>query len=162
MSNRTLAWLGIVPVTLPAVFVTASMVAVVAHQVRMSSPVSTLIYRNSAEAAAAGDPARVLRFLRMGDDPTRIRAVRPELISGQVLRVTTLEAAMWSRQVDMIRVLDREGAIVDPDQRRELACLASDLDLPDVKSYLAPEEPCVPGAIMKRIIARSSSQPTHE
>jgi hypothetical protein len=116
------------------------------------------LYLNSAEAAAAGDAARALRFLRMGDDPTRIHVIRPEVISARVQRATTVEAAMWSGHAEMVRALDREGAIVDPDQRRELACLALDLDMPEVADYLAPERTCVKGAAVARIVARSKPE----
>jgi hypothetical protein len=118
-------------------------------------PFSAPPLRNSAEAAAAGDAAAMLRFLRMGDNPTRIYPIDPSLISSTVQYATTLEAALWSRRVDPIRLLDRQGAIVGVDARRELACLAADLDLPDVVAYLAPHHLCVPGAALSRIQART-------
>ena len=91
----------------------------------------------------------------MGDNPSRIHPIRGDIISPKIRHATTLEAALWSRHIEMIRVLDREGAIVDAEQRRELACLAVDLELPEVANYLAPERACVPGAVLERIIARS-------
>jgi hypothetical protein len=115
-------------------------------------------FRNSAEAAAAGDAPAALRFLRMGDNPSRIHPIRSEIISSRIRNATTLEAALWSGHIEMIRVLDREGAIVDDDQRRELACLALDLDLEEVANYLAPERSCVEGAALERIIARSNPE----
>lgn len=133
-------------------------ITVAAGEQRGSNPFSAPPYRNSAEAAAAGDPATMLRFVRMGDDPTRIKVVGPEAISSQVLRVTTLEAAMWSRSIEMIHVLDREGAIIDDAQRKDLACLAVDLDMPDAKAYLAPDAECVRGVAVERIIARSKPE----
>jgi hypothetical protein len=114
--------------------------------------------RNSAEAAAAADPAAMLRFIRAGDDPTRIHAVRPGLISSQILKATTVEAAMWSRRVEMIRLLDRERAIVGDAQRRELACLAADLDMPDVVAYLAPDVQCERGVAVREIVRRSTPE----
>jgi hypothetical protein len=128
---------------------------VAAGERRGGHPFSAPPLRNSAEAAATGDAAAVLRFLRMGDDPTRIHLVRPEIISSQILKVTTVEAAMWSQHFEMIQLLDQEGAIVDPDQRRELACLAADRDMPEVAAYLAADVQCVRGAAIDRIIARS-------
>ena len=156
MSTNALGWVGVLSAAVPSVVVTGAMLLVVARHAQMSEVRAAALYQNSAEAAAAGDAARALRFLRMGDDPTRIHAVRPHLISGNVLKVTTMEAAMWSRQIDMIRALDREGAIVDPDQRRDLACLAFDLDLPEVRRYLAADAACVRGAAIERIIERSA------
>ncbi|MGH9348731.1 MAG: hypothetical protein ACRD26_15845, partial [Vicinamibacterales bacterium] len=117
-------------------------------------------FRNSAEAAAAGDAAAMLLFLRRGDNPTRVHPVRPDLISSAIVRATTLEAAMWSRRISMIRALDREGAIIGDDERRELACLARDLDLPDVAEYLAPAQACVRGQAVERVVARSRQEGT--
>lgn len=155
-STNTLGWAGALLAALPSVLIAAAMVSIVARQWQMSDVRAAALYQNGAEAAAAGDAARVLRFLRMGDDPTRIHSVRPQFISGNILKVTTMEAAMWSRQIDMIRALDREGAIVDPDQRRDLACLAFDLDLPAVKRYLDADVACVRGAAIARIIERTA------
>jgi hypothetical protein len=162
MPTRVLDWCGTTAAALPAVLVTAATLTfVVAHR-QYGDAASSGPYRNSAEAAAAGDAARVLRFLRMGDDPTRIHLVRPHLISADIIKVTTLEAAMWSRELGMIQLLDGEGGIVDPDQRRDLACLAFDLDLPQVKTYLGPDTACVRGMTLKRLAERSSSEPTNE
>lgn len=62
---------------------------------------------------------------------------------------------MWSRQISLIRVLDREGAIIGDDDRRGLACLAVDLELPEVAEYLAPGLGCAPGHALARLAARS-------
>jgi hypothetical protein len=111
---------------------------------------------NSAEAAAIGDAAATIRFLRFGEDPTRVHALRPWVISPNVLRATTLEAALWSRRREMIELLDREGTIVGSGTRQELACLAMDLSLPDVVDYLAPDgATCVPGQVMQRVVDRT-------
>jgi hypothetical protein len=143
---------------LPIVVVTGATLWVAAGECRGRNYLAAPPFRNSAEAAAAGDAATALRRLRMGDNPTRIYPIRAEVISSRILNATTLEAAMWSRHIEMIRALDREGAIVDDDQRRQLACLALDLDLPDVATYLAPAHTCVRGAAIERIIARSKPE----
>ena len=118
---------------------------------------------NSAEAAAIGDAAATIRFLRSGDDPTRVHPLRPWVISPNVLRATTLEAAMWARRRELIELLDREGTIVGSGARQELACLAMDLALPDVVDYLMPDGvSCVPGAVLQRVVdrtAQGSSEP---
>ena len=114
--------------------------------------------RNSAEAAALGDSATMLRLLQDGDPPERVHSVRPEIISSSVRRATTLEAAMSSRRVEMIRLLDREGAFADPATRHELTCLAADLELTDVVEYLAPEGPsCTSGEAVARVLARTKT-----
>jgi hypothetical protein len=112
-------------------------------------------FRNSAEAAAAGDAASMLRLIRMGDDPGRVHPICCELISSQVQYATTLEAALWSRRIDSVRLLDREGAIVDPGQRRDLACLAADLEIEEAVVYLGSEPSCVKGAALERVLART-------
>ena len=112
---------------------------------------------NSAEAAALGDAASTLWFIRHGDDPTRVHDVSPSIISASVRRATTLEAAMWSRRIELIRALDREGVIVGDQTRRDLACLALDLGLPDVAAYLAPGGlACKPGEAQGRVLARTN------
>jgi hypothetical protein len=151
-------FIGAFLTALPVLVVTAGMLWLAEREWRGHNPLGVPPFRNSAEAAAAGDAAMALRLLRMGDNPTRIYPIRSGVISSQVLSATTLEAAMWSRHIELIRALDREGAIVDQDQRRQLACLALDLDLPDVASYLAPDQTCVRGAAVKRIIARSTPE----
>jgi hypothetical protein len=110
---------------------------------------------NSAEAAAANNAPAVLQRLRLGDNPTRVYPVRPEIISSLVQHATTLEAAVWSRQISMIRLLEREGAIVDSDMRHHLACLAQDIGATDIAHYLEPKRQCDPQAAMKQVMART-------
>jgi hypothetical protein len=123
-------------------------------------PFSGVTPVNSAEAAGMASAVHVLRFLRMGDDPHRVHPIRPEIISSAVQRATTLEAAMWSRQLGLIQLLDREGAIVGRDERRALACLAADLKVEDVARYLAPEGTafCEPGKAYDDVLARTSGE----
>jgi acetamidase/formamidase len=104
------------------------------------------------------DAGGVLRFLRHGEDPHAVHPVRSEIISSAILRATTVEAAMWSRQVEMIKLLDREGIIGD-EQRASLACLAVDLHVDEVVEYLAPggASACQPGQALARVAARTHS-----
>jgi hypothetical protein len=114
---------------------------------------------NLAEAAASGRADDVVRRLRAGEDAFRVYDLRPDVISSSVLRATPAEAAMWSRQLLMIHLLDREGALGDDAaRRRELACLASDLELEDVVEYLSPGMPpgCTPQQARDRVVARTS------
>jgi hypothetical protein len=123
------------------------------------SPFGGLVPRNSAEAAGMANAAQMLGFLRQGEDPRQVHDVRPEILSSAVRRATTLEAAMWSRQIEMIELLDRTGAIPDAD-RRALACLAADLGVEDVVEYLAPSGTsfCVDGAALERVLARTRGE----
>ena len=115
--------------------------------------------RNLAEAAALGRADDVIRRLRHGEDPYRVYDVRPEVISSSVLRASPLEAALWSRQIQMIDMLTREGVIYSAEQRQELACLAADIDLDDVVDYLSTGAPpsCIAGASIKRVMARTQA-----
>lgn len=139
----------------PLCAATAIVVWVSAGERAGAAPLSGLVPRNSAEAAGLGRAADVLRFLRSGDDPRRVYPVRPEIISSAVLQATTLEAAMWSRQLEMIQLLEREGVLGDQHERRALACLAADLRVEDVVEYLAPEGDayCEAGKAFERVLA---------
>jgi hypothetical protein len=113
---------------------------------------------NLAEAAAMGRADDVVRRLGLGEDQRRVYDLRPEVISSAVLRATPVEAAMWSRQLLMVQLLDRAGAIADAGQRRALACLAADLELEDIVEYLSPaaSPACVPQAARDAVLARSA------
>lgn len=92
---------------------------------------------NLAEAAAAGRGDEVVRRLRAGEALDRVYAVRPEATHSPLTRATPAEAAVWSRQLLMVELVDGEGGI--PAARRpELACLATRLELRDIADYLAP------------------------
>jgi hypothetical protein len=124
-----------------------------------AAPFAGVIPRNSAEAAGLGRASELLRFLRQGQDPRAVYPVRPEILSSAILRATTVEAAMWSRQLEMIDLLEREGAIAGTDERRALACLAADLKIDDVVEHLAPDgvSGCESGQALARVTARTSS-----
>jgi hypothetical protein len=149
----------------PLCITTATLAWVAVNERVGATAFAGTVPRNSAEAAALGNPGAVLRFLQAGENPHDVHPLRASVISAEVLRATTLEAAMWSREVTMIRLLDREGAITDDAERRALACLAADLGVDDVVMFLAPEGPghCEPGAAAAAVVARTSGvEMTHE
>lgn len=141
----------------PLCLATIGIVWVAAGERMGATPFAGLAPRNSAEAAALGRAGDVLRFLRRGDDPHAVFPLHPAVVSSAIVQATTLEAALWSRQVEMMRVLDQAGAI-DADDRRALACLAADLEIEDVMEYLAPggAGECEPGVALARVVARTS------
>jgi hypothetical protein len=112
---------------------------------------------NLAEAAGTGRADDVVRRLRLREDPFRVYGLRPDVISSIVLRATPAEAAMWSRQLPMVQLLDREGVLGDASRRHEMTCLAADLDLQDIVAYLSPGGPpeCVRGQAMDAVRART-------
>ena len=140
----------------PLCAATATMVLVMVGERAGASPLSGLVTRNSAEAAGWGRAGEMLRFLRDGEDPRRVYDVRPEIISSAVRRATTLEASIWSRQLELVQLLDHAAAF-DQAERAALACLAADLDIDDIVEYLASEVTprCEPGQALDRVMARS-------
>lgn len=151
-----------VALLVPLCAATAGIVLVTVGERVGSAPFAGLISHNSAEAAGLARAGDVLRFLRNGEDPRRVYAVRPEVMSSAVRRATTLEAAMWSRQLELVQLLvqllDRQDPL-DLSERAALACLAADLRVDDIVEYLAPDGTghCEPGTALERVHARSSS-----
>ena len=114
---------------------------------------------NLAEAAAMGRADDVVRRLALGDDRHRVYDLRTEVISSAVRRATPVEAAMWSRQLLMVQLLDGAGAIADLSQRQESACLAADLELQDIVEDLSPSGPpgCTPQRAHDRVLTRTTA-----
>src|SRR2546426_3664175 len=121
MKRRTV--MALVHLTVPLLVATGAMLWVAASERSERTFFPRSGPRNSAEAAAMGNIAAMLQFLRIQDDPTRAHPVRQAIISPEVRWATTLEAALWSRHEETIDILDREGFLVGADQRRYLACL---------------------------------------
>jgi len=139
----------------PVVFVIAVLMLFVITDVGGSSLLRYGPPQNLAEAAAMATGADVLRRLRAGEDPNALMFVRPEVISSSVAQVTTLEAAIWGREVALIRMLDREGAIGD--HRSYLACLSQALRADKITEYLAPHgvgADCGGDEVLRRIQER--------
>lgn len=148
---------GLVLATLvPAVIGVVLLIAFVVAELAGST---VFIYgpaQNLAEAAAMADAAAVLRRLRAGEDPSAMVIVRPEVISSSVTRVSALEASIWGREIELVKLLDREGAI-DAAQRRYLACLSQGLRADAITEYLAPNgtDGCNAEEALARIQTRS-------
>lgn len=97
-------------VLVPTGIAFALVVLVTAGELAGKAPWPGLIPRNGAEAAAIGSADDVLRFLAAGEDPNAPMPVRPEFISPSVQRATMLEAAVFSRQEELIALLAAESA----------------------------------------------------
>lgn len=113
--------------------------------------------RNAAEAAALGRAGDLVRLLRLGDHPEQIFPVRDGMLGESVAWVSVIEAAMWTEGAAMIRLLEREGAVITDSHRRRLACLARDLGRQSTADYLLPGEgtACVAGATLAAVRART-------
>jgi hypothetical protein len=89
-----------------------------------------------AEAAATRDEAEVERLIGYGDNPNAPADVRPGLLAVAAVRVTPLEAAVWSRDAEMLALLLRNGAIATSSQLRTLRCLNDRWHDADVRATL--------------------------
>jgi len=148
-----LLWLAAVPPLL----VTAGVVWFSLSEMSGWTPFSGGAPGNVAEAAGLGSGAEVLRMLREGQDPHVVLPLRPEIISSTVTRASGAEAAVWSRKVQLVELLDREGALADPAQRHHVLCLARDVGVDEIVEYLGKTEsaPCEDGRTMAAVQARS-------
>ena len=115
--------------------------------------------QNIAEAAADGNAAEVLRRMAAGDNLGRVWPVRPEIISSSVPLATGLEAAVWSREGALVRLLDLRHAIGEGEIRHHLVCLALDIDAEEVADVLAGnrELSCEPGEALRVVLKRAES-----
>lgn len=144
---------AVVPIAAGITLVLAFMLAEVAG----SSVFTYESPQNLAEAAAMANAAGVLRYLRAGANPADVVTVRPDVISSTVTRVNALEAAIWGREVAIVRLLVREGALGRREARQDLACLSEALHADAITEFLAPEgtSGCDPDQTLRRIQDRS-------
>jgi hypothetical protein len=89
-----------------------------------------------AEAAATRDLADVERLIGFGADPNVAMVVRPGFLANVSVRATPLEAAVWSRDMEMITLLLGEGALVTGEQLRSLRCLNDKHHDADIRAWL--------------------------
>jgi hypothetical protein len=142
--------------SLPVIVMTAGILGFIVSESGGRTPLSYGPARNVAEAAAWGNAAETLRQLSLGQDPTRIQPIRAEVLSSAIRQITALEAAVWSRQLALVQLLDERGMIVG-DERRRLACLAADINAGDIRDYLSMPEPpaCQPQQVYEDVLART-------
>ena len=118
---------------------------------------------NLAEAAAMGNAAETVRRLSFGESPYRIQPIREDIVGSDPIRLTALEAAVVSKKLELIRLLDSRGVFVGEDARRTLACLATDIGASDITEYLGRGltlDCGEPGATRLRILTRGQSAET--
>ncbi len=122
--------LGTAPASLLALAALLLFAASVGYRPLWATPSTTL-----AEAARGGDTATVFRMLSAGSDPNLAGPVAFEGRSEPDV-LTPLEAAVESRQVEVVQLLMEMGAQASDSDRQRLACLASAVDAPEVRAYL--------------------------
>jgi hypothetical protein len=126
-----------------------------AAETRGASMLSHGPVRNIAEAAGLGSASELLRLLGEGADPAAVMPIRADVISASVRQASALEAAVWSRRVELVALLDSR-VWIQPDQRHGLVCLARDLGADDVAERLSggKAHDCVPNQVLQSIQAR--------
>ena len=141
----------------PVVFAACAVLGFVIAEVAGLEPLTFGAPRNIAEAAGLGSAADVWRLAESGEDTTTIYPVRREIISPAVRNVSALEAAVWSRRVELVQLLD-DRHLLPPAERDRLACLARELDTVDIEEYLAGGRPVACGdSVVAQVTARSSA-----
>ena len=105
---------GVAPAAMFVIVTLITLLAVVGYQPLWASRDVPL-----EDAARSGDIADVFRLVKAGAAPG-----------------PALEAAVESRQVEVLQVLVNAGATADDVRRQRLACLAVAVTAPDVADYL--------------------------
>jgi hypothetical protein len=146
----------LVAIITPPMLALGLVFAIAAAEVTGHTLFADVVPSNLAEAAAAGRADDVVRRIQGGEAVQLVYPVRPDATHSPLTRATPAEAAVWSRQLLMVHVLDRAGAIPAAD-RDDLACLALDLELHDIAAYLAPAgaNACVPQRARERVLTRA-------
>jgi hypothetical protein len=139
----------------PVVGATSLLAVVVVAEMSGRSLLSVGTPRNVAEAAGMANAGELLRRIDLGEDPGRIYDVRPEIISSAFTHISALEAAVGTRRVELVRLLDGRGLITGA-TRVHLACLASDIHVKDIVEALAPGgASCTDGSTLETLAART-------
>jgi hypothetical protein len=128
---------GPAPASLLALAALMLVAAVVGYRPLWATPSTTL-----AEAARGGDTATVFRMLSAGSDPNLAERVTFEGRAEPGV-LTPLEAAVESRQVEVVQLLMMMGAQASEVDRQRLACLATVVDAPEIGAYLRSTIPPV-------------------
>ena len=96
---------------------------------------------NISEAAAFRDPARVVRLLREGVDPTVRRLVRPGVFAPGRVLVTPLQAAIASDRAEVVAVLVEGVDALDRVTWRDAMCLAGTIGDDEIETILERHRP---------------------
>ena len=142
---------------LPAICTVGALTCIAYELAGRTPPMAIASPQNIAEASGMGSAADIWRFFDQGEQPERVYDIRPEIISPQVTRASAVEAAIWSREVDVVRFLVERGALSAPAARRRMACLGAELGTKDIVEYLDPAHGagCDGGSVADEIAART-------
>jgi hypothetical protein len=98
-----------------------------------------------AEAVGLRDQGEVVRLIANGADPNRRYAVRNVFREDETLAMSPLEAAVITREVYMMELVEHYGGVIDARNAAVLQCLARALDVEDVRRFVierTQEIPC--------------------
>jgi hypothetical protein len=122
----------------PACLLTAGLAVALVMAAFGRHPMWFSVQWNLSEAAAVRDLAEVARLVEAGEDPNVARDIRAGLLSGNVIRLTPLEAAVGGNDARIIRVLVANGACMDASIWNRLRCLADNDEVSAALDYLRP------------------------
>jgi hypothetical protein len=90
-----------------------------------------------SESVALRDMPNTLALISQGHDPNATYDVRDELLTSRRVQVTPLQAAVSTREPDVVDILLANGARLDETTGPVLICLARKVNAPDVETQLA-------------------------
>ena len=93
------------------------------------------------EAAGLRDLLEIEGQIRRGADPNVRAQVRRDIIRSTPLELTPLEAAVGIRRLDVVRLLERNGARIDAATLPVLFCFAEREKAADIVEYLQERAP---------------------
>jgi hypothetical protein len=110
--------------------------------------------RNLGEAIVLSDSGTAVWLLANGADPNAVYEIRPGLLSSDLDRhVHPLAAAAYTLDDQMVRVTQRFGARLAPDEARTVACWMTFKNREAVARMVAPPgwtaESCASGEVRK-------------
>jgi hypothetical protein len=78
---------------------------------------------NLSEAAAVRDLGEIVRLIDASEDPDAVRDVRSGYLADTTVRLTPLEAAVASKDVESVRILLLNGATMTTGSWHHLRCM---------------------------------------
>ena len=118
----------LVLLALPPVLLTVALLCVLIAAAAGRDPIWYEPLVTLPEAIALRDGGMALRLIRDGHDPNRPAAVRPGILGSDGSVMTPVAAAVDARRIEMVSLLEANGARVDEQTRRAVRCIQSRTD----------------------------------
>lgn len=123
-------------VSVPPLFVLALSLIVAVAGLAGYHPLWPAPEVNMAEAAATRDAATVLSLIERGRSPRERLPVRPGMLRSDGVSLTTLEAAVAARRLEIVHLILRHTDQPDARGRLVLSCFADRLQAREIVNYL--------------------------